>query len=153
MDKDELLWNAYQEHCTWERHHEDQRSSVTNIMIAVAAGILAVIGIDNTLSMSDLPLTCFLIIQGLFGSIFVAKQYECFARHQLLAGRYRQALNDAFPDSYLILLREQGVQEHKGRYQYISRLRLYLLWILLHASFAFFGIILTLLILGVWGQA
>jgi len=122
-DKYDLLWNIYQEHCNWERHHENQRSSVTNILIAVAAGVLGIIALDGKLAPTDLPLTIFLIIQGVFGSIFVAKQYERFARHQRLANKYRQELNDGYLDAKIVQLRKEGDLEQERQYKYLSKLR------------------------------
>jgi hypothetical protein len=147
-DKYDLLWNIYQEHCNWERHHENQRSSVTNILIAVAAGVLGIIALDGKLAPTDLPLTIFLIIQGVFGSIFVAKQYERFARHQRLANKYRQELNDGYLDAKIVQLRKEGDLEQERQYKYLSKLRLHQLWVYLHLSFAIFGLVLTIIIIG-----
>jgi hypothetical protein len=147
-DKYDLLWNIYQEHCNWERHHENQRSSFTNIMIAVAAGVLGIIALDGKLAPTDLPLTIFLIIQGVFGSIFVAKQYERFARHQRLANKYRQELNDGYLDAKIVQLRKEGDIEQERQYKYLSKLRLHQLWVYLHLSFAIFGLVLTIIIIG-----
>ena len=145
-DQNDILWNVYQEHCNWERHHEDQRSSVTNIMIAVAAGVLGVIALDGELGTADLPLAVFLIIQGIFGSIFVAKQYERFARHRRLANKYRQKLSDGNPDAQIVLLREEGDREQENEYRILSKLRLYKLWVYLHLSFSAFGLVLAIIV-------
>jgi hypothetical protein len=146
-DNSDILWNLYQEHCEWERHHEEQRASVTNILVAVAAGVLSVITLKNGLTSSDLPLTIFLIMQGLFGALFVAKQYERFARHQRLAGKYRQALNDRFPESQIIALREMADQEQANTFRTLYRLRLHQLWTGLHLLIALFGLVLTWVVL------
>jgi hypothetical protein len=87
-DQLELTWRFYQEHCAWERHHESQRGSATNLLLIISAGILGIMTYDGTIGITDLPLAVFLIIQGIFGAIFVEKQYECFARHQRRAGKY-----------------------------------------------------------------
>jgi hypothetical protein len=42
-DKSDILWGMYQEHTTQGRHHEVQRASMTNIIIVVAGGVLALI--------------------------------------------------------------------------------------------------------------
>lgn len=146
-DQNELLWNVYQEHCNWERHHEEQRSSVTNIFLAVAAGVLGIISVDGKLTISDVPLAIFLVIQGLFGSLFVAKQYERFRRHQNLADQYRQSLNDNMPGAKIQELRKAGDEAHKRKYPLLSRLRLYHMWIGLHLSFAIFGAVLVVIII------
>jgi len=116
-------------------------------MIAVAAGVLGVIALDGKLGTADVPLAVFLIIQGLFGAIFVAKQYERFARHQRLAGLYRQQLNDNIPDAKILELRKTGDEAQETQYRFLSKLRLYHLWIYLHLSFAAFGLTLSIIIL------
>ena len=146
-DDNELLWNVYREHCDWERHHETQRSSVTNIMIAVAAGVIGVISLDGALGVPDLPLSIFLIVQGLFGAVFVGKQYERFARHQRLAGLYREQLNKNLQGAQIVMIRDTGDETQKSCYPLFSRLRLNHLWIYLHMSFAVFGIVLAFIIL------
>ena len=146
-DSSDVLWNLYQEHCTWERHHEEQRASVTNILVAVAAGVLSIITLNNGLTRSDLPLTLFLMMQGLFGALFVAKQYERFARHQRLAGIYRQALDTCFPESQIITLREVAESEQVKRFATLYNLRLHYLWTGLHLLIALFGLVLTWLAL------
>ena len=64
----DTVWKLYQEHCMWERHHESQRASITTILVAVAAAIFSVVAHDKAIAKSDLPLTLFLIMQGLFGA-------------------------------------------------------------------------------------
>jgi hypothetical protein len=142
-DSTDILWNFYQEHCAWERHHEEQRASVTNILLVVAAGVLSVITFGG-ISRSDLPLTIFLIMQGLFGALFVAKQYERFTRHQRLANVYREVLNVRFPENRIILLRDLADKEQKEKYPILSdEVRLYQLWVGLHLLIALFGVVLT----------
>jgi hypothetical protein len=95
-DKIELLWRFYQEHCVWERHQESQRSTATNLVLVVAAAILSIITISKSIDMTDLPLTIFLVVLGVFGAILSMKHYERFARHQTLAGAYRVALDKKY---------------------------------------------------------
>jgi len=143
----DTLWNFYQEHCAWERHHEGQRVLVTNILIAIAAGILGVITFDQHLAPIDLPLTIFLILQGSFGALFVAKHYERFARHQRLAKKYREALDCHFPDSKILQLRESADKEHRELSPLLSRLPLHRFWVVLHLLIALSGAALTGIIL------
>jgi len=152
-DSSDILWNLYQEHCAWERHHEEQRASVTNILVAIAAGVLSIITLSNGFTRSDLPLTIFLIMQGLFGSLFVAKQYERFTRHQRLAGNYRQALDGRFPESQILTLRKIAEEEQEREFRILSKLRLHHLWIGIHLLIGLFGLVLTLVVLSLPARA
>jgi hypothetical protein len=146
-DEPELLWKFYQEHCTWERHHEQQRTSVTNLFLAVAAAVLGVVTLDRELSSADLPLTIFLIVQGFFGSVFVAKHYEVFCMHQSRAGQYREALDSMYPGAGVLSRRLKADEENAARFPHLHRLRLNRFWVGLHVLIALFGAVLTAIIL------
>ena len=146
-DEAEIIWKLYQEHCTWERHHEQQRTSVTNLFLAVAAAVLGVISLDRELSGSDLPLTIFLIVQGFFGSVFVAKHYEVFSTHQSRAGHYREALDSIYPGAGILSNRVKADKENAARFPHLHKLRLNKFWVGLHILIALFGAVLTGIIL------
>ena len=94
----ECLWKVYLEEITQGRHHETQRVNVTNLVIAVAAAILALATFDKALNRSDLPLTIFLIVLGMFGAAFSSKHYERFRKHMLCARNYRNAIDATLPN-------------------------------------------------------
>ena len=150
MDDNELLWRIYQEHCVWERHHEDQRASATNILVAVAAGVIGVMVLDGGLSDAHFALPLLLLIVGVFGAALSNKQYERFARHQTLANTYRRALDERFPNSSLIALREEGDLAHRARYPPLAdpaKIRLFHLWMAIHVLVAIFGFVLVIVAL------
>ena len=101
----DVLWKMYQEHCNEGRHHETQRSTVTNLVIVVAAGVIGLITYDKGITWADLPLTCFLILLGLFGAVFTLKHYERFAMHMARARSYRDALDELLPKVDALLAR------------------------------------------------
>jgi uncharacterized membrane protein YidH (DUF202 family) len=143
-DKVEVLLDLYNEHCDWERHHENQRSSVTSILIAVAAGILGVVTFDGHINIIDVPLTSFLIILGCFGALFSAKQYNRFTQHQERANKIREALDTFMPDAKILKLRNDADEKSKKKNLIISKMRLHHFWNTLHILIALIGAILTL---------
>ena len=147
LDKGDILWKLYQEHCTWERHHEQQRSLSTNLLLIVAAGILGVVTFDKQLNNTDLPLTVFLIMLGIFGAIFSAKVYEAFSMHQNRANHYRKALDSQFSEARILVIRDDADTENKARFRKLRHIRLYQFWIGLHLLITVFGVVLTILIL------
>src|SRR4026207_1895475 len=90
-DRSDFLWGMYQEHTTQGRHHESQRASLTNYIIVVAGGLVAFIA-NRDVTKVKWPIATFLIIIGLFGAFFTAKQYERFRFHMVAAGKYREEL-------------------------------------------------------------
>jgi Ca2+/Na+ antiporter len=142
-DRTDFLWGMYQELTTQGRHHEVQRATVTNFIIIVAGGILAFIA-NRDVTRDKWSLAAFLIVIGLFGALFSAKQYERFRFHVVAAGRYRRELEKAI-DSNLITLKEEALLKHKEDFlSVLIRLRLHYFWIALHLLIASLGI--TLLI-------
>lgn len=149
-DRFELTWRLYQEHCIWERHHEAQRASATNLLLAISAAVLGVITYDGALRIGDLPLTLFLILLGAFGALFVAKQYERFAMQQCRAGRYRTMLDELVPEAAVLKLRNEADAENEAKYPRLSKIRLHRFWTALHLLVAGFGIILTGIVVRGW---
>jgi hypothetical protein len=143
-DKINILLDLYNEHCDWERHHENQRSSVTSILIAVAAGILGVVTFDGHINITDVPLTSFLIILGCFGALFSAKQYNSFTQHQERANKIREALDALVPDAKILTLRNAADKKTKLKNRVITKMRLHHFWNTLHILIALIGAILTL---------
>ena len=72
-----------------------QRASVTNFIIVVAGGILGFIA-NKGVTKDQWILAVFLIIIGLFGALFTAKQYERFRFHMQAAGLYRKEIEKKF---------------------------------------------------------
>ncbi len=143
-DKIDVLLDLYNEHCDWERHHETQRSSVTSILIAVAAGILGVVTFDGHINAVDVPLTGFLVFLGIFGALFSAKQYNSFSKHQERANKIREALDAALPDAKILELRKAADAACENKDRFISRLRLHHFWNALDILIALIGLLLTI---------
>jgi hypothetical protein len=143
-DKVDVLLELYKEHCNWERHHESQRSSVSSILIAIAAGIIGIVTFDGHLNIFDIPLTVLLIVLGCFGSLFSAKQYNSFSLHQQRANKIRDALNTFVPDANILILRKEADIMTKNNFPIITRMRLYHFWNTVPVLIVIIGIILTI---------
>jgi len=145
-EETDFLWGMYQEHTNQGRHHETQRASVTNFIIIVAGGAIAFIANKNV-TKDQWILAVFLIVIGLFGAIFSAKQYERFRFHMKAAGRYRQALEQNYKPE-LGDIRDDARLEHEKKFsKLLVSLPLYSFWIALHLLIAILGIILLLMTL------
>jgi len=143
-DDTDFLWGMYQEHTTQGRHHETQRASVTNFIIIVSGGILAFIA-NKGVTRDQWVLAAFLIIIGLFGALFSAKQYERFRFHMVAAGKYREALETLLKSNFGTI-RAEAKNDHEKKYsKLLVKLRLYYFWIFLHLLITALGLILLLL--------
>ena len=143
MDSADLWLKLFQEYTAEWRHHEQQRATVTGFFSALAAGVLTLIGFDQSLSLSDLPAALFLIVIGIFGSIFSAKQYERFYVCMERARQYRSALEEAVPGSRILELKRTADRLAAARFPHLHRWRLGVFWVLLHALIASFGVLLA----------
>ena len=76
MDKNEILWKLYEDNRNYARFHELQRSTATNLILAVSAGLIGLVTFDKNINLLDLPSVLFLDVLGNFGAIFSAKHYE-----------------------------------------------------------------------------
>lgn len=148
--KDLLAFNS--EQYARLQHYETQRSTVSNLLVIIAAAILAFVTFDRALTIADLPLTTLLLFMGLFGAAFCAKYYERSAQQSDRIKATRLKLDELLFDSALLdRLRDQADAEHalefpgfhKGRF---SWWKIYRLWITFHLFIALLGLILTVLV-------
>lgn len=143
QDDVELIWNIYQEHCEWERHHEEQRASATNVLLAIAAAVLGLITYDQRVGRGDLPLALFLTLQGIYGALFMMKHYERFRMHRERAVGYRKELDVRFPQANLLQIRSAADQRNAENFPTIASLRLNWFWTGVHMLIAGGGLALT----------
>ncbi|WP_295456762.1 hypothetical protein [uncultured Thiodictyon sp.] len=140
-----LLWELIQQHWTQGRHIDTQRVNMSRIMIAAAAGVIAVVGF-NGLSSDDLPLTVFLSFLGIFGVWFSAKYDELFYTHMQLARAYRVELDKLVP----CIAFEKGVEQKNALFgttkKLTNKIRLKHFWMALHSMVALFGILLSIIV-------
>ncbi len=145
-DETDILWGMYQEHCTQGRHHETQRATVTNLIVAVSAGIISLVTYDKQINLTDLPLTAFLTAIGLFGAALSHKHYERFCFHMDRAREYRNELDKLVPQAKITALKQAADDIHK---KHFSRgdlaIRLNWLWLCLHFLIAILGVLLSIL--------
>jgi hypothetical protein len=90
---DDVLWGLYQDSVTQGRHHESQRLGMTNAILVATAASLGLVGIDQQITPSDIPVGVFVTALGIFGGLFSLKQYERFRNHMAFAKAYRNALH------------------------------------------------------------
>ena len=146
-DKQDFLWGMYQEHAAQGRHHEVQRANVTNFIIVVSGALIAFIA-NKGVTHNQWILASFLIILGLFGAFFSAKQYERFRFHIIAAGIYRNRLEQTLGDTTVSEIRDIAKSDHQNNFfKPLVNLKLYYFWIALHVLIALLGLTLLIIIL------
>ena len=146
-DTTDALMGMIEENWNQIRHSEDQRATITNLIIVVVSVIQGVLT-QTGFTKNVLPLTLLLIILGLYGIVVSAKLYE---RTQMLVNRarkYRHRLNELLPDAQLELLKKMADEEHFKRFPVMSqKIRLSRLWLALHAIIVVLGVVYSVIIL------
>jgi hypothetical protein len=108
----DMLLELYKEQRDLGIHHENQRSTVSNLILTVATVLIALISIDNHLTKSDLPVALTLTFLGIFGALFTLKNYERFSFHRHRSRLIRKAIDAALKWGEL-----NNDEDHRIRYE------------------------------------
>ena len=81
----DLYWDMYKQNQEWRRHHERLRANATNIILAIAAAITAIIFSNRQIDAWDSPLSLLIILAGAIGIQLCDKHYERAAYHAATA--------------------------------------------------------------------
>ena len=146
MDDTEVFFKFCEEHWTQARQSEDQRATITNIVLLIASFVIGFLS-GSPLDIAALPLVILLIVIGTFGAIASEKLYE---RHQFHSGRawaYSKRIRELHPDQLLDKYREDAEERQRTLFPLLNRLRLHHVWLTLHLAIAVTGAILVIIIL------
>ncbi|MGM9381199.1 hypothetical protein [Streptomyces antibioticus] len=138
------LWKGQREEA---RQMENQRAALTNIVIIVTAAALGFLTQQEGFEASTLGLTLPLCALGTFGAVASAKYGERWAVHSGLADSLRQQLGLRYPEINLPLLIAENHEEHRAEFPRIFKLKIWVLWVVLHASVGVASLFLSLWIL------
>jgi len=141
MDVSEVLWGMYEEHCSQGRHYEGQRAAVTNLILALAAAMTAVLSF-RAFSPEMWPLAALVLVLGLFGTLFSMKHYERFRFHMKCAEEYGNALEKMLPASKITELRKKAKAAHEAQFLLLPPVHLIVFWLSLHLAIAALGAVL-----------
>lgn len=147
MNDRELLWKLYEDNRLQARHHEVLRATGTTLL-AAGAGVVMTAITENGKTPSDLPLSLFLMVMGLFGVLFVWKEYERTRLHTRRSESFLDLLGKSDETSGIAKMKADADRKHSFRYPILSRVRLNFLWVSMHLFILGFGIIFTLSALG-----
>lgn len=145
-DDADVLLKVYEEQWAQARQHENQRATITNIVLLIASAIVGFIS-QQGLSPQMLPLTILLSAVGIFGTLACAKLSEAADFHLERARFLHGRIDELHPNAHLRKLREEADSKHKAAFPRLERLRVYQLWLALHVAIALIGIVLTLVII------
>jgi hypothetical protein len=150
-DVKDVLLELHKEHYAQIRHYETQRSTVSNLLVIIAAALLAFITFDKSLAWSDLPLTGMVTLVGLFGAAFCLKFYERATVNSYRVRGYRARLDAELFSSCLVqpLIEEANEKQqekfpnlYEGTLEWV---KVHRLWMVFHLLISILGLVLTFL--------
>ncbi len=128
------------------KQSEDQRATLTNIILGVASAVIALI-VQKGLTNDSLLLAFLLIVLGIYGAIASEKLYE---RHQMYSERasfYREKIDNLHPNAKINSGIESSKVKHEVKFKRLSKMRLHYLWLTLHLLIVSVGVILSVIII------
>ena len=146
MDKSEILLQFCQEEWSQARQAEDQRATITNMILLIASGIIGFVA-QKGLTRDVLALTVSLIGLGFYGAIAAYKMHERHEFHTERARAYRREIVEKNPILNLDKCRLDAIAVHVTKFSLSYKIRSHYIWLTLDVSIALLGLILTVLIL------
>lgn len=139
----EGLWTMFLENRNHIRHYESQRSTVAGALVAIAAALIGLVTFDKGITLSDVPAASFLVVLGLFGAVFSAKQWERATRQAQQARHWRNKIDDLLGGTTLLAdVEREADSVHKKQFPRLERLKVHTFWIALYLMIAAIGAIL-----------
>jgi hypothetical protein len=147
-DAKEILWRLYQDNYDNARHHESQRSTVTNFIILIAGGIGTIVSVGG-FTRQDLPLTLLLVGLGIFGALFSSSHYERYKRSKERAKAYLRELDFILFESEKEIFKKIKIttdDKRKKKHPTLNKLYdVHWLWMFLPLMVTVLGIALSLM--------
>ena len=78
MEKGDLLWSLYTSERDFIQHHENQRTNASNILTAIAAGLVVALGTEQLNEIIEISICVMLMAIGLFGYAFCGKLWDLY---------------------------------------------------------------------------
>ncbi|HWM93304.1 MAG TPA: hypothetical protein VN493_21255 [Thermoanaerobaculia bacterium] len=126
----------------WEeiRHIEGQRATIANLVMIIASasvGLMSQRGFDASRS----SLAVLVVLSGLYGIMTTAKLHERYRFLQKRLDLFYDKIDQIVPQAEFNRLRMLAHDDHVKQFPKLSRLPLYLLWLILHVVVMTIGII------------
>jgi hypothetical protein len=141
-DQIKTLLEFYKDNVTYQRHHEDIRFKSSQLIVSLAAALIAFLKFTNG-SVSNYASALFIVLLGLLGVAQVLKHTERADRHARLARAYRVAiseLSDGGSGSSVEAIHDAAAETHKQKAGLIYCLRARWFWLCMHFAIILVGL-------------
>lgn len=144
----EILTMLISEQWSQARQSEEQRATITNIVIGLftlAQGFI----VQQSFSWGAALIAVVIILLGIYGYVACSKLYERFRLATNRVGEMMKDLDQIYPNARIRELQKQADVEHFERFSRLKDIRLHLIWTVLHLSIAAFGLVNLAIIIAV----
>lgn len=135
-DEMETLRTMYQVQVTRSEHYENQRATLTNLILTLASALVALATFDGSVSARDQETGVLLLLISIFGFVASTVHSRRARRHGKRAEAYRNALDERLPKAAINATRRQVPEENT----LLDRI-----WDYMHIAVMIIGILLVLL--------
>lgn len=139
----DILLRFYEDDRDFAKHHENQRTSASNLILLLSAGLFALTGYDGQLDPTDSVIFFLIFVIGGFGAVFTAKIYERTRLHLYRCYAYRARLAEALPQLDIEALKRSADARNARRFGVINRISLNSLWVYLHLLISISGLTMS----------
>lgn len=141
----DVLLKAIEECWSRARQAEDQRATMTNFLISIAAALLA-FSAQQGFGISTVPLSLLIIVIGLFGVFMSAKFGQHYYANYIEAVLLKRRLDKLCPQAQLEQIEENSKRLNLKRYPFLARkVPIIYLWQGLYTSVIVLGLVGVLL--------
>lgn len=141
----EVLLRLIEGHSEMARHSEDQRATMTNFLVTIAAALVAFVS-QQQFAPSTRIVSAIIIVIGVFGLLASLKYAQHFHLHYSLIKRFQQRLNEVTPEVHYADIRAQAINHNQERYPIMRRrIAVITLWLFLHGAICVIGVVSLIL--------
>jgi hypothetical protein len=146
-DETDLLLAAFDKQRAQAKQSEDQRASTTDKLMLVFLALQGIV-VQRRFDKPSLALAVIIVCLGVYGLAITEKYYERFRLHVCRVGRIQERLQELNPKANIDELERIADAKRKPGHPLMYRVRLHILWRLLHCGVLLSGIASSVII--VW---
>ncbi len=140
MKKEELLWEYSHEQREIGCSMDQQRSTVTNFIITLTGGLIALITVKGFSSLT-IPISVFIVFLGFYGIATTYKFYERSKYHFTRSNLCLEMLDEQIGEGHIKKIKDNTTQKIKKEFPAMSNIKNHQIWLVLHLMIITFGII------------
>ncbi|MBD2090854.1 hypothetical protein H6F67_13440 [Microcoleus sp. FACHB-1515] len=142
----EVLLKMYETRYMLAKQAEDQRATMSNFLITIAAVMFAFIS-QQGFSRKTIIISFLTILLGLFGLFMSAKYSQHYIKNDRVARSIRNRISQLCPEAQLREIEHKALDESAQQSLFFSKVPTLYLWSTLHVSICLIGALCILLAL------